>query len=67
MRRHPEWALHASYWVLLLVLWGTTPTAGLWRGVVFRLAILYPVVVWRCAYLVLARRHGRSRMPLLLR
>ena len=59
VRRHPQWALHASYWVLLLVLWGTTPTAGLWRGVVFGLAILYPVVIWRCAYLVLAGQHGR--------
>jgi hypothetical protein len=41
------------------VLWGTTPAAGLWRGVLFGLAILYPVVIWRCAYLVLAGQHGR--------
>ena len=60
VRRHPQWALHASYWLLLLVLWATTPAAGAaWRGVLFGLAILYPVVIWRCAYLVLAGQHGR--------
>jgi len=59
VRRHPQWALHATYWLLLLVLWVTTPAAGWWRGVLFALAILYPVVIWRCAYLVLAGQHGR--------
>jgi hypothetical protein len=61
VRRHPQWALHASYWLLLVVLWTTTPTAGLWRGVVLGLAIVYPVVIWRCAYLVLAGQHGRMK------
>ncbi len=59
VRRHPQWALHACYWLLLLVLWATTPAAGPWRGVLFGLAILVPVVIWRCAYLMLAGQHGR--------
>jgi len=59
VRRHPQWALHASYWALLAVLWLTTPAAGLWRAILFALAVLYPVVIWRCAYLMLAGQHGR--------
>ncbi len=61
VRRHPQWALHASYWLMLVVLWTTTPAAGLWRAVLFGLALLYPVVIWRCAYLVLAGQHGRMK------
>ena len=61
VRRHPQWALHASYWLVLVVLWTTTPAAGLWRAVLFGLALLYPVVIWRCAYLVLAGQHGRMK------
>lgn len=61
VRRHPQWALHASYWLVLVVLWMTTPAAGLWRAVLFGLALLYPVVIWRCAYLVLAGQHGRMK------
>ena len=61
VRRHPQWALHASYWLLLVVLWMTTPAAGLWRAVLYGLALLYPAVIWRCAYLVLAGQHGRMK------
>jgi hypothetical protein len=61
VRRHPQWALHATYWLMLVVLWASTPAAGLWRAVVYGLALLYPVVIWRCAYLVLAGQHGRMK------
>lgn len=59
VRRHPQWALHASYWLMLVVLALTSPAAGLWRGVLLALAILYPALIWRCAYLVLGGQHGR--------
>ncbi len=59
LRRHPQLALHASYWMLLAVLWLTTPAAGLWRAVLFGLALLYPMLLWRCGYLLLAGQHGR--------
>ena len=61
VRRHPQWALHGTYWLMLVVLWASTPEAGLWRVVVFGLALLYPVVIWRCAYMVLAGQHGRMK------
>ena len=59
VRRHPLWALHACYWLLLLVLAFSSPAAGLWRGVLLALALLSPVLIWRCGYLVLAGQHGR--------
>lgn len=59
MRRHPVLALHSSYWALLAVLWLTPPSAGLWRSVLFALAILYPLLLWRCSYMLLAGQYGR--------
>ena len=61
LRRHPQWALHASYWSLLLLLSLTTPAAGGWRALVFGLAILYPMLLWRCGYLMMAGQHGRMQ------
>lgn len=59
MRRHPQWALHGSYWLLLCVLWLTSPAAGPWRQVLAGLAVIYPLLLWRMGYLVLAGQHGR--------
>ena len=61
VRRHPQWALHAAYWAVLVVLGLTTPADGLWRSVLFGLAILYPLLVWRCGYLLMSGQHGRMR------
>ena len=59
LRRHPQLALHGSYGAVLVVLWLTTPAAGMWRAVLMGLAILYPMLLWRCGYLLLAGQHGR--------
>ena len=59
VRRHPQLALHGSYGALLMVLALTTPDSGLWRAVLVGLAILYPLLLWRCGYLLLAGQHGR--------
>ncbi len=59
VRRHPQWALHAVYWLMLVVLWWTTPDQGMWRSVLLGAAVLFPVLLWRLAYLVLAGQHGR--------
>ena len=58
-RRHPQWALHASYWLMLVVLWFTTTDQGTWRAVLLGVAVLFPLLLWRLAYLVLAGQHGR--------
>jgi len=59
MRRHPQWALHAIYWLMLVALWFTTPAQGPWRALLLGLAVLFPLLLWRLAYLVLAGQHGR--------
>lgn len=59
VRRHPQWALHATYWLMLSALWFTPTDQGLWRAVLLGVAVLFPLVLWRLAYLVLAGQHGR--------
>ncbi len=53
VRRHPQLALHASYWLLLAVVWGTAPASSLWRQVLIGLAVVYPMLLWRLGYLLL--------------
>ena len=60
-RRHPQLVLHASYWALLCGLWLTTPASGQWRAVLLGLAIVYPMLLWRLGYLMLAGQHGRMQ------
>ncbi len=59
VRRHPQLALHGSYWGVLAVLWLAGPSWGLWRAVLLGLALVYPMLLWRCGYLLLAGQHGR--------
>lgn len=59
VRRHPQWALHAIYWLMLVVLWWTTPDQGLWRVLLLGVALLFPLLLWRLAYLMLAGQYGR--------
>ena len=58
VRRHPQITLHLMYWGVLIVLWSTTPTAGAWRSVLLGFAVIFPFLVWRCGYLLLAGQHG---------
>lgn len=59
LRRHPQLALHGCFWVLLVILWASPAAAGPWRIVLLGLACLAPMLLWRCAYLLLAGQHGR--------
>ena len=61
VRRHPLLALHGSYWALLLCLHWTAPSGAMWRSVLFGLALVYPLLLWRSSYLLLAGQHGRMR------
>ncbi len=61
LRRHPQLVLHASYWALLCLMWLTAPAQGLWRSVLLGLAIVYPMLLWRFGYLLLAGQHGRVK------
>ena len=59
VRRHPQLALHFVYWAMLVVLWNTAAGAGPWRAVLFGMAVVFPFLLWRCGYLLLAGQHGR--------
>ncbi len=59
VRRRPQLILHLTYWVCLVVLWNTAPTAGPWRGILLGLAVVFPYLIWRCGYLLLTGQQGR--------
>ena len=61
LRRNPQWTLHGCYWALLVVVWLSAPSDGLWRSVLLGLAIMVPALIWRCSYMVLAGQHGRMK------
>ena len=60
IRRHPQLTLHLMYWGALAVLWGSVPAAGAWRSVLLGIAIIFPYLIWRCGYLLLAGQQGRA-------
>jgi hypothetical protein len=44
---------------MLVALWNTAAGAGPWRTVLFGMAVVFPFLLWRCGYLLLAGQHGR--------
>jgi len=60
IRRHPQLILHLMYWGTLAVLWVSVPGAGAWRSVLLGIALIFPYLIWRCGYLLLAGQHGRA-------
>jgi hypothetical protein len=59
VRKHPQLSLHSMYWGFLVVLWITAPGNGLWRQVLAGVALIFPLLVWRFAYVLLSGQHGR--------
>ena len=59
VRKHPQLTLHSMYWGFLVVLWTTAPDNGLWRQVLSGVALIFPLLIWRFAYVLLAGQHGR--------
>lgn len=59
VRKHPQLTLHSLYWGFLVVLWNTAPGSGQWRQVLFGVALVFPLLVWRFAYVLLSGQHGR--------
>ena len=59
VRKHPQLTLHSMYWGFLVVLWTTAPGSGLWRQVLAGVALIFPLLVWRFAYVLLSGQYGR--------
>ena len=59
VRRNPQLCLHALFWLLLIVLWNTSPEAGIWRIVLVGLAIKLPFFLWRVGYMLISAKRGK--------
>jgi len=59
LRCNPQFCLHALFWLLLIVLWNTSPDAGIWRIVLMGLAINLPFFLWRVGYLLMSGKRGK--------
>ncbi len=58
VRRHPLMFLHATFWVVLVVLWTTrSHSAGL--QLLTGCAIVMPFLLWRLSYLALTAQRGK--------
>ncbi|WP_157718800.1 hypothetical protein [Pseudomonas pohangensis] len=60
VRRHPQMTLHGLFWLFLLGLWATPPTLGWPRSVMLGIAVVFPFLIWRCAYLLQAGQQGQA-------
>jgi hypothetical protein len=59
IRSNPQLSLHMLFWALLIVLWNTSPEAGIWRMVLVGLAILLPYFLWRVGYMFISAKRGK--------
>lgn len=59
IQRHPQLALHSILWCLLAILWCTSPDSGPWRVLLVGIAMTFPLLIWRCGYLLLSGQRGR--------
>jgi hypothetical protein len=59
IRKHPQLCLHGLYWGLLAFIGWTASSAGPWRAYVVAIGLIFPFVIWRFGYLLLAAQYGR--------
>jgi hypothetical protein len=53
LRRRPQIWLHLFLWVVLVLLWKTAATEGLWRAGFLAIATGFLAMIWRCGYMPL--------------
>ena len=59
IRRRPQIALHALFWLIVIVTWLLPKEIGLWRTVIALIAISFPYIIWRCGYMLLSAKRGK--------
>lgn len=59
IRKHPQLALHGIYWGTLGLAWFSAPMLGVWQQALMVVALVFPFLVWRFGYMLLAAQHGR--------
>ena len=60
VRRRPQIALHALFWLFLAVVWNTPNEGGVWRTVIVLIAVSGPFLIWRCGYMLLSGQRGKA-------
>lgn len=60
IKKHPLYVLHLFYWVLLFTLWSTSAQSNLIRDVFFVFALMFPMLIWRCSYMLISGQQGRA-------
>lgn len=59
VRKHPQLCLHGIYWGLLALIWWGAAAAGPWRSIVLAVGLMFPFMLWRFGYMMIAAQHGR--------
>lgn len=59
LRKHPQLCLHGLYWGLLAFTAWSAASAGPWRSLVVAVALIFPFMIWRFGYVLLAAQYGR--------
>ena len=59
LRSNPQLCLHALFWLLLIIIWKTSPDAGIWRIVLVGLAMKLPFFLWRLGYMFMSAKRGK--------
>ena len=59
LRSNPQLSLHTLFWLLLIVLWNTSPDSGIWRIVLVALVIKLPFFLWRLGYMFMSAKRGK--------
>ncbi|OGQ83485.1 MAG: hypothetical protein A3F90_03045 [Deltaproteobacteria bacterium RIFCSPLOWO2_12_FULL_60_19] len=60
VRRRPQMALHALFWLLVALAWIAPPEAGIWRTVVILVAVSMPYLIWRYGYMLISGQRGKA-------
>jgi len=60
VRRRPQIALHLFFWLIIALAWITPEQAGVWRTIIFLIAVSLPYLVWRCGYMLLSGQRGNA-------
>lgn len=58
-RKHPQICLHGIYWGLLALIWWGSAAAGPWRSIVLAVGLMFPFMLWRFGYVMIAAQYGR--------
>ena len=59
IRRHPQLALHASFWMPAILLWNLPPSDRMGRTLLAGWIAALPFLLWRVGYLMMTAQHGK--------